>query len=151
MARRAAIPPWKEALTSHLCWPNCKHKGSLDQHFKDGTWMEDQKEDPTSVGLPHQGYPTPSKWNRLEIRMEGPPSVKPTYAYHFNLLASHLDSSNVRMSPLQTGPFTLHMVKWLLSAKNSMPTEVPHPQHQINLPCWLSCKWYGTAEHYTSM
>ena len=46
----------------------------------------------------------------MEIRMEGPPFIKPMHAYHFNPLASHLDSSNVRMSPLQIDPFALHMV-----------------------------------------
>ena len=72
--------------------------------------MEDQKEDPTSVRLPHWGYPAPSMWNGMEIKTEGLPSIKPTHAYHFNLLASHLDPSHVRMSPSQTGPFALHMV-----------------------------------------
>ena len=50
--------------------------------------------------------------------MKGLPSVKLMYAYHFNLLASCQDSSNVSMSPLQMGPFMLHVVEWILSAKD---------------------------------
>ena len=53
--------------------------------------------------------PAPSNWNWMDDWMEGLPSVKLIHAYHFNLLASHPDSSNVRMSPSQTGPFALHM------------------------------------------
>ena len=64
--------------------------------------MEDQKEDPTSLGPPHWGYPYP-----LNVELDGKlPSIKPTHVHHLNLHASHPDSSNVRMSPLQTGPFT---------------------------------------------
>ena len=69
----------------------------------------------------------------------------------FQSSSSHPDSSNVRMSPSQTGPFTLHMVEWILSAKNLTWTNAPHPQCQIYLPCQLSHKWCGTVKHYTSM
>ena len=69
--------------------------------------------------------------------MEGPSSIKPTHAYHFNPFASHLDSSKVRMSLSQTGPFALHMVEQLLSAKNSTQTEVPHPSTRYTFPIGL--------------
>ena len=81
--------------------------------------------------------------------MEGPPSIKLMHAYHFNLLASHPDSSNPRMSPLQTGPFALCMVEQLLSAKNLMQPGVPHPLPD-NLPCQPSHKGHGTVKYYTS-
>ena len=43
--------------SSSSAWPQVW--GSLDQHSKDRTWMEDQKEDLTSVRLPHWGCPYP--------------------------------------------------------------------------------------------
>ena len=68
-----------------------------------------------------QGMPTTSKtWTHMEDQMEDPTSTEPTHMYHLNILASCLESNNVRTSPLQTGPFTLHMMEWLLSSKNSM-------------------------------
>ena len=79
--------------------------------------MEDQREVLTLVGLPHWGYPHPSKWNWREDQMKELPSIKSMHAHHFNLLASHPDSSYVRIFPLQTGPFVLHMVEQTLSAK----------------------------------
>ena len=62
------------------------------------------------------------------------PSIKPMHAHHFNLLASHPDSSNVRMFPLQTGPFMLHMVEQILSAKKLTQTKVPHPSARYTFP-----------------
>ena len=53
-------------------------------------------------------------------------SIKLMNAHHFNLLAFHPDSNDVRISPLQTGPFALHMVEWTLSAKYLTQTNVPH-------------------------
>ena len=151
MARRAASHPWQEALTSHLCWPNHKHTRLA------GSTFQRQDLDGGSEGGSdicqtdhHIGDTTPSMWNWMEDQMEGLPSVKPMHAYHFNLLASHPDSSNVRMSPLQTGPFMLCMVEQLLSSKNSMQTNVPLSQCQIHLPYWPSHKWHGTVKHYTS-
>ena len=151
MAGRAASPPWKEALISHLCQPNCKHKAH---------WINIPKMRPgwrirrrTQHPLDHhiRDTPAPSTCNWMEISTEGPPSIKLTHAYHFNLLACHPDSSNVRNSPSQTGSFALCMVEQVLSAKNLMLTNVPHPQCQIYLPCWPPCKWHGTVKHYTSM
>ena len=49
---------------NHLHWLNHKHKA--DHHPKDGTWTEDQKEDLTSVRLPHWGYP-----HLINVELEG--------------------------------------------------------------------------------
>ena len=38
----------------------------------------------------------------------------------------------------------------LLSFKNLMWTDVPHPQCQIDPAYWPSHKWHGTVKHYTS-
>ena len=62
------------------------------------------------------------------------PSIKPMHAHHFNLLASCPDSSNMRISPLQTGPFALHMMEWILSAKKLTQTNVPHPSTGYTFP-----------------
>ena len=114
MAGRATSCLQKETPTSHLHWPNHKHKVCKINIPKMGTWKQDWKEDLTSVGLPHWGYPTPSAWTWTVDQT----SIEPMHTYNLNLLASRLDSSNVRMSPSGTGPFTLHMVEWLLSSKN---------------------------------
>ena len=77
--------------------------------------MEGQTEDWTSIKLTHQDTPAPLAWTWTEDQI----SIELMHTYHLKLLASCSDSSNVRMSPSQTGPFTLHMVEWLLSSKNS--------------------------------
>ena len=74
------------------------------------TWMEDW----ASVKLTHQGHPPPH-WHEPGWTTG---AHKPMYTHHLNLSASRLDSSNVRMSPSQTGPFMLHMMQQLLSSKN---------------------------------
>ena len=92
----------------------------------------------------------PSAWNLRKVLAEGLPATKWTCAYCFNLLASCPDSSNVRMSPLQTGPFMFAHGEGLLSFKNSMQTDVPHPQCQIHLSFQPSHKWHGSIKHYSS-
>ena len=89
-------------------------------------------------------------WNLREYLAEGLPAAKQMCAYHFNLLASCPDSSNVGMSPLQTGPFALMHGGGLLSFKNLMQTDIPCPWCQIHPAYWLSHKWHGTVKHYSS-
>ena len=126
MARRAASHPWKEALMSHLHQPNHKHKACWINIPKTGPGQRIRRRIQHLSDCHIRDTPTPSTWNWMEDQTEGLPSIKLMHAYHFNLLAFHPDSSNVRMSPLWTSPFVLHMVEWLLSSKNSMQTDVPH-------------------------
>ena len=133
MARRAASHPWKKAPMNHLCQPNCKHKVCPINISKMGTWTEDWMEDLTSAKPTHWDTPALLTWTWTEDQI----SIKPMHTYHLNLLASHSDSSNGRMSPSQTGPFMLHMMGQLLSSKNSMQTHVPYSWYQIHLPYWL--------------
>ena len=89
-------------------------------------------------------------WNLREDQAEGLPATKQMHAYHSSLLASCPDSSNVGMSPLQTGPFALMHSGGLLSFKNSMQTDIPHSQCWIHPAYQPSHKWHGTVKHYTS-
>ena len=150
MAKRAASHPQKEALMSHLCQPDCKHKAHWINIPKTEPGWRIRRRTRHPLDCHIRDTPTPMMWNWREDWMEGLPSIKLRHAYHFTILASCPDSSNVRMSPSWTGPFTLCMVEWLLSSKNSMQTNVPHPQCQIHLPYQPSCKWHGTVKHYTS-
>ena len=89
-------------------------------------------------------------WNLRKDPAEGPLAAKWMHAYCSSLLASCPDSNNVGMSPLQTGPFALMHGGELLSFKNSMQTDIPHPHCQIHPAYWPSHKWHGTVRHYTS-
>ena len=171
MARRAASCPWKEVLMNTLCPLNCLlvltsvdsqvfpyeaqtwnslHMQGMPTISKTQTHTEDQMEDPTSIELPHLGYPTTSAWTWMEDQT----SIILMHTYHLNLLASSSNSSNVRMTPSQTGPFMLHMMEQLLSSKNSMQTCVPHSGYQIHPPYWPPLQsepqvtW--NVKHYTN-
>ena len=60
------------------------------------------------------------------------------HAYYLILLASCSDYSNVKMSPLWTGPFTFHLMEQLLSSKNLMQACVPPPGYKIHPPIGAS-------------
>ena len=78
--------------------------------------MEDQMGDWTSVKPLYLGHPAPLVWTHMEDWVP----IELRHMHHLTLLASHLGSSNVRMSPSWTGPpFTLHMMEWSPSSKNS--------------------------------
>ena len=57
-------------------------------------------------------------WNLREDLAEEPPAARQMHAFCFYLLASHPDSSNVGMSPLQTGHSTFVHGGGLLSFKD---------------------------------
>ena len=90
----------------------------------------------TSVELPHAYHLNllASHLGSSNMRMmEDQMLIEPMHAYHLNLLASHLDSTNVRMSPLWTDPFPLHLMEQLLSSKNSIQACVPPSRYQVHL------------------
>ena len=53
--------------------------------------------------------------------------LKTMLACHIHLLACHLNSGKVRMSPSWTGHFALQMAEWLLMPKNSTQIHRPYP------------------------
>ena len=64
-------------------------------------------------------------------------SIKLMYTYHLNLLASRLDYSNVRMSPLHTGPLTLHIAQPVTVIQEfdaNLHTPLPVPNIPTTLP-----------------
>ena len=70
-----------------------------------GPGKRDLMGDWTSIELLSLGYPCPiSIWTHTEDWVP----IKLRHTQHFTLLASHLGSSTVRMSPLQIGPLSHH-------------------------------------------
>ena len=140
MARRATSHPQKEALMSHLPQPNCKHEDHWIGIPKMGPGWRIRRRIQHSSDHHIGDAPTPSTWNLREDLTDGLPSAQWMHAYCFNLLASHPDSSNMRMSPSQTGPFTFAHGGAVTVIQEFNANQCTPPQCQIHLPYWLSCK-----------
>ena len=119
MARRAASHLQKEALMSHIPQPNHKHEAHGTNTPRMGTWTKDQRRTQLLSDCHVKDAPTSSTWNLREDLVAGLTAAMQTHACHFNFLASHPDSSNVGMPPLQTGLFAFAHSGGLPSLRNS--------------------------------
>ena len=131
MARRAASHPQMEALMSHLHQSNHNHEAGWTNIPR---MRHGQRRTRHLSDCHIRNAPTPLTWN-LREDLAGLPATRWTHAYHSNLLASCPDSKNVGMSSLQTSPFAITHGGGLLSFKNLMQTNEPHPQCQTHLAC----------------
>ena len=63
MGKRAAYCQEREAQTNHLHWCNHQHRLHYVNPSLMGTWMEESREDPISLGSPYWGYLCPTSGN----------------------------------------------------------------------------------------
>ena len=152
MAGTAASPPWKGALMSHLHWPKHKHKALLDQHSKDRTWMEDQKEDPTFVRLPHQGYPTHQYGTGWRIRWSN--HQPPNWCVHVISIFLHPTQILIMWGCLPRGLATSHCAWWSgychlrIQCKSMCPTPMPDTPAILAV---MQMTWNCQTLHHSEM
>ena len=133
-AGRAASCPWKEAPTNHLCCSlarSTRYAGPTLQRQEPGQRIGRRIQHPCGTAT-LEIHPWPIG---VDLERGSDIHVNLMHTYHLNLLASHSDPSNVRMSPLHAlAPSCCIWWSGYCHPRIQCEPAVPHSWYQIQPP-----------------